>query len=73
MAETAVCLAPKPPPMRGLMTRIMDLGMCKAFATLRRVWNTIWVELRMFSRPYRSIQQQVRKVSIMACWQALVW
>ena len=35
----------------GLMTRIMDLGMWSALATLRRVWKTIWVELRMFRRP----------------------
>ena len=48
---TAVCLAPKPPPMRGLETRTMDLGMCRALAMLRRAWNTIWVELSTFSRP----------------------
>ena len=39
---TAVCFAPKPPPMRGFATRTMLLGICSAFAILRRAWNTIW-------------------------------
>ena len=50
-ALTAVCLAPKPPPMRGLVTRTLLFGMCSAFATIRRVWNTICVELMICRRP----------------------
>ena len=50
-SQPEVCLAPKPPPMRGLATRIIDLGMCSALARIRRQWKTIWVELRTFSRP----------------------
>ena len=72
-SETAVCLAPNPPPSRAFRTRIMEAGMCRALDTMRRTWNTIWVELTMFSRPWGSRVQKVRNVSIIACWQALVW
>ena len=50
-SEIALCLAPKPPPIRGLITRTLDLGMFKALATIRRQWNTTWVELVTTRRP----------------------
>lgn len=51
ISETTVCFAPKPPPILGFTTRIFDLGIPRALEMIRRTWNTIWVELKMFSRP----------------------
>ena len=51
ISETTVCLAPKPPPILGFITRIFDLGMPRALEMIRRTWNTIWVELKTFRHP----------------------
>ena len=45
-----VCLAPNPPPIRGLTTRTRLCGMPSARAICRRQWNGIWVEVSTFSR-----------------------
>lgn len=50
-SATTVCLAPKPPPIRGLITRTLDFGMSKAFAMILRTWNGIWVEEKTLIRP----------------------
>ena len=41
---TEDCFAPKPPPIRGLITRTLEDGMFSAFPTILRIWNGIWVE-----------------------------
>ena len=48
---TEVCFAPKPPPILGLLTRIMVFGIWSALEMIRRQWKTIWVELTTFKRP----------------------
>ena len=73
ISATTVCFAPKPPPILGLMTRILDLGISRAWARILLVWNGIWVDATTFSLPYTSIWVKARNVSIMACWLALVW
>ena len=41
---TAVCFAPKPPPMRGFSTRMRLFGMPSACDKMRRTWYTICVD-----------------------------
>ena len=72
-SATTVCFAPNPPPILGLMTLILDLGISRAWARILLVWNGIWVDATTFSLPYTSRWVYARKVSIMACWLALVW
>ena len=55
ISQQAVCLAPKPPPILGLMTLIFDFGISKALLKIRRTWKGICVELTQFKRPYVSI------------------
>ena len=50
-SATTVCFAPKPPPIRGFVTRIFDLGIPSALEIILRTWKTIWVELITFSLP----------------------
>ena len=45
-----VCLAPKPPPIRGLITLIFDFGISNAVDTIRRIWKGTCVELTIFKR-----------------------
>ena len=49
-SETMDCLAPKPPPTRGLTTRTRDWGSPRASAAIRRMWKGTWVEVTMVSR-----------------------
>ena len=49
-----LCLAPKPPPMRGFTTRTWLLGMQRAFATMRRTWKGTCVEATTQMRPCSS-------------------
>ena len=67
ISQTLVCFAPKPPPTRGLTTRIMDFGMPSALATLRRTWKTICVEETIVSRPKASLEHHAQKGSMKAC------
>ena len=64
---TISCLPPKPPPMRGLMTRMRRTGICRIIATWRRTWNGIWVLVRMTSRSSASSQLITMCGSIVAC------
>ena len=57
ISHTAVCLAPKPPPMRGLITRMALFFISSALARMRRTWKGTCVELTTFSRPYASMYE----------------
>ena len=59
-----VCFAPNPPPIRGFVTRIFDLGISRACPKIHLRWNTICVELSTFNLPYVSMYVYVRYVSI---------
>ena len=61
------CLTPKPPPMRGLMTRMRLTGSPNRGATMRRTWKGTWVEVRMMSRSSESHQLMAIWGSIGAC------
>ena len=50
------CLAPNPPPMRGLMTRMFLISMPMSGASIRRVWNGTWVAVRTTMRSSESSQ-----------------
>ncbi len=44
------CLLPKPPPMRGLMTRMRLIGSPSTGARMRRTWNGTCVLVRITRR-----------------------
>ena len=48
---TTVCLAPKPPPRRGLTTRMRVFGISSAWDRILRTWNGTCVEEMTFRRP----------------------
>ena len=50
-SHTAVCFAPKPPPMRGFSTRMRLFGMPSAWDKMRRTWKTICVDEITCRRP----------------------
>ena len=61
------CLPPKPPPMRGLITRMRRMGMPSSGAMMRRTWKGTWVEVRTISRWSSSSQVMVMCGSIEDC------
>ena len=64
ISQQPVCLEPKPPPMRGLMTCTCDCGMSSDCATMRRTWKGTCVEVVTEIRPNASVVAKARKVSM---------
>ena len=64
------CLAPNPPPIRGLITRIRFTGRPSSGASMRRTWNGTCVDERSTSRSSSSSQPIVTCGSI---GQACTW
>ena len=50
-SSSTSCFEPKPPPMRGLMTRTFCTGIPSVCATMRREWKGTCVEVVMTMRP----------------------
>ncbi len=61
------CLPPKPPPMRGLITRMRFSGRPMTGAIIRRTWKGTWVLVRTTMRPSSSHQET------QMCGSMLTW
>ena len=62
------CFTPKPPPMRGLTTRMRRMGRSRMRAMMRRTWKGTWVLVWITRRPLSSRYVWQTWVSIGACW-----